>query len=182
MSREHWQSFQRQQQQSFRYAESSMPIYADELERQRRKQDGLCSLKSLFCCLSVLVGRRPAGGKEVSRNNRRRQAHQYQMEVLRSHENDDDSFGYNFDEQLSPIVLTRLTSRVDHNIDWIRVCLVVHMILWKGNWKRLRVWVENVPKWYKNHSCECQGWSSWMYVYPCIKSECMNRATSSRIK
>mmetsp|Transcript_20608 Transcript_20608/g.44769 ORF Transcript_20608/g.44769 Transcript_20608/m.44769 type:complete len:109 (+) Transcript_20608:273-599(+) len=108
MTAEHWQSFQKQQ--SFRFAESTMPVDAVELERQRRKQSGLCSVKSLFCCLSVLVGR-PSIREKSSKKRRQSQ----QME-LRSFENDDDSFGYNFDEQMSPRVLTRLAS-TGHNFN-----------------------------------------------------------------
>mmetsp|Transcript_19129 Transcript_19129/g.31208 ORF Transcript_19129/g.31208 Transcript_19129/m.31208 type:complete len:115 (-) Transcript_19129:134-478(-) len=108
MSTEHWQSFQ--EQQSFKFAESSMPVYAVEVERQRRKQGGLCSIKSLFCCLSVLVGRPSNSANKSSKKSKKRRQSQ-QMEVLRTFENDDDSFGYNFDEQIiSPRVLKRLAS------------------------------------------------------------------------
>jgi len=106
---EHWEKFQKQQQ-SFRFAESTMPIDAAELERQRRRQGGLCSVKSLFCCLSVLVGR-PAIGSKSSKNQR--QSH---VGVVRSFENDDDSFGFNFDEQISPRVMTRLAN-AGHGFD-----------------------------------------------------------------
>jgi hypothetical protein len=110
MSAEHWQTFQKQQ--SFRYGE--MPVDAAELERLRRKQGGLCSVKSLFCCLSVLVGRPAATSTTRAKNPKRRYR---QQEVVRSNENDDDSFGYNFDEQLSsPRVMTRLAGS-DHNFN-----------------------------------------------------------------
>ncbi|KAL3757520.1 hypothetical protein ACHAWU_010152 [Discostella pseudostelligera] len=91
MSAEHWQNFQKQQ--SSRHGYGDMPVDAAELERLRRKQGGLCSVKSLFCCLSVLVGRPPTSREK---NSKRRQ-----QEIVRSFENDDDSFGYNFDEQIS---------------------------------------------------------------------------------
>mmetsp|Transcript_9322 Transcript_9322/g.16860 ORF Transcript_9322/g.16860 Transcript_9322/m.16860 type:complete len:112 (+) Transcript_9322:150-485(+) len=105
MSEEHWQSFQKQQ--SYKFAESRMPIESAEVERQRRKQEGLlCSVKSLFCCLSVLTGRPIVGGNKRSKNSRQSS----QMEVSRKFERDDDSFGYNFDEQISPRVMTRLAS------------------------------------------------------------------------
>ena len=83
-----------------------MPIDAIELERQRRKQGGMCSVKSVFCCLSVLFGRPPAyasGSSEKRRPSKR-------TKVSRMFENDDDSFGYNFDDQISPRVMTRLAS------------------------------------------------------------------------
>eukprot|EP01083_Nonionella_stella_P014014 39403_1 len=105
MSSEHWQTFQKAQ--SFKFPDTSMPIDSAEAERQRRKQGGICSVKSLFCCLSVLVGKPASGGK---RSNKRRQSQQ-QMDIYRNYQNDDASFGYNFDEpQMSPRVSTRLAS------------------------------------------------------------------------
>ena len=89
MGTEHWQSFQKRQAT---FAESGLPVDAVEFERQRRKQGGLCSVKSLFCCLSVLVGR----PMHTSKSSVKRRYSQ-QGEVLRMFENDDDSFGYNFD-------------------------------------------------------------------------------------
>ena len=106
MTTEHWQSFQKQQ--SFKFTDSAMPIDAVELERQRRKQSGFCSAKSLFCCLSVLVGQ----STKAKSTKQRRQP----IEVLRR-EDDDDSFGYNFDDQMSPRVMTRLATS-GHNFDW----------------------------------------------------------------
>jgi hypothetical protein len=91
-----------------------MPVDANELERLRRKQGGLlCSVRSLVCCLSVLVGRPPltTSRSKNSKSSRR------QQEVVRSYENDDDSFGYNFDEQISPRVMTRLATSSDHNFN-----------------------------------------------------------------
>mmetsp|Transcript_24529 Transcript_24529/g.52416 ORF Transcript_24529/g.52416 Transcript_24529/m.52416 type:complete len:112 (-) Transcript_24529:246-581(-) len=111
MSEEQWQSFQKQQ--SLKLAESSMPVDSADLERRRRKQEGLeCSVKSLFCCLSVLCGRPSIRVKKPSKNRRQSQ----RMEVLRRVAKDDDSFGYNFDDQISPRVLTRL-ARDGHNFD-----------------------------------------------------------------
>lgn len=99
-----WQTLQKQQ--SCKFAESSMPIHSEELERQRRKEGGVCSVKSIFCCLSVLAGGALFQAKESNRRQSR----------LRNLENDDNSFGYNFDEQMSPRVLTRLAND-DHNFD-----------------------------------------------------------------
>mmetsp|Transcript_3639 Transcript_3639/g.9255 ORF Transcript_3639/g.9255 Transcript_3639/m.9255 type:complete len:105 (+) Transcript_3639:373-687(+) len=104
MTTEHWQSFQKQQ--SFKI-DSTMPIDAALLEKQRRKQSGLCSAKSIFCCLSVLLGQSSTRPKN---SNKRRQS----VEVLRK-DDDDGSFGYNFDE-MSPRVSTRLASS-GHNFD-----------------------------------------------------------------
>ena len=112
MATEHWKSFQKQQ--SLHFTES-MPVDSAEYERQRRRQAGLCSVKSLFCCLSVLVGKPSIGSR---RNSSKKRPQSQQMEVLRSWENDDDSFGYNFDEQIpSPRVLTRLAADAGHNFD-----------------------------------------------------------------
>jgi hypothetical protein len=91
-----------------------MPVDANELERLRRRQGGLCSVKSLFCCLSVLVGR-PATA--TSRTKPTKGGRRRQQEVVRSYENDDDSFGYNFDEQISPRVMTRLATSSGHNFN-----------------------------------------------------------------
>ena len=91
-----------------------MPIDAIELERQRRRQDGMCTFKSLICCLSVLVGM-PSNKSSASKNSKRQS--QQHVGVVRSFENDDDSFGYNFDDQMSPRVLTRLSSTTGHNFD-----------------------------------------------------------------
>ncbi|KAL3822334.1 hypothetical protein ACHAXA_002649 [Cyclostephanos tholiformis] len=100
MSGEHWQRFQKQERA--RLAESSMPIDAVELERLRRRQNGLCSVKSLFCCLSVLVGKPSA--LRSAKGTTKRQTYRRSLE-------DDDSFGYNFDdEQISPRVLSRLAT------------------------------------------------------------------------
>lgn len=112
MSNEHWQTFQKQQ--SVKFTDAAMPIDSAELERQRRRQGGMCSLKSLFCCLTVLVGK-PSKSKRAKSSRKRRQSQQ-QMECFRGHDNDDDSFGYNFDEKISPRVLTRLAS-AGHNFD-----------------------------------------------------------------
>ncbi|KAL3781565.1 hypothetical protein ACHAW5_002574 [Stephanodiscus triporus] len=99
---EHWARFQKQERA--RLAESAMPIDAVELERQRRRQSGLCSVKSLLCCLTVLVGK-PSTGRAKDTLKRPASYHR------RSFENDDDSFGYNFDdEQISPRVLSRLAN------------------------------------------------------------------------
>ena len=112
MSAEHWQTFQKQQHQSFK--ESAMPIDAIEFERQRKRQDGMCTFKSLVCCLSVLVGM--PGNKNNSSKNSKRQSLQ-NVGVVRSFETDDASFGYNFDDQMSPRVMTRLSSTTGHNFD-----------------------------------------------------------------
>ena len=81
-----------------------MPIDSEELERLRRRQTGLCSVKSLFCCLSVLVGR-PSAIRSAKEPAKRQASYN-----RRSFE-DDDSFGYNFDdEQISPRVLSRLAT------------------------------------------------------------------------
>jgi hypothetical protein len=37
-------------------------------------------------------------------------------QIIRNFDNDDDSFGYNFDDQMSPRVLTRLAAP-GHNFD-----------------------------------------------------------------
>mmetsp|Transcript_31752 Transcript_31752/g.54162 ORF Transcript_31752/g.54162 Transcript_31752/m.54162 type:complete len:113 (+) Transcript_31752:277-615(+) len=106
MSTEHWQSFQKQQ--SFKHADSTMPIDSVVLERQRRKQAaGMSSAKSLFCCLSVLVGRPSVSARRNSKKAHRSQ----QMGFMSNFGNDDDSFGYNFDdEQMSPRVSRRLAN------------------------------------------------------------------------
>lgn len=131
MSAEHWQTFQKQQSQSFRYGlgdSCNMPVDANELERLRRKQSGLCSVKSLFCCISVLVGRpltttttakssSKTKNTSTSRRRRRRLQQQKQQQVVRFYEKDDDSFGDNFDEQMSPRVMTRLATSSGHNFN-----------------------------------------------------------------
>ena len=95
MSTEHWRSFQKQQQQhqSMRHSEM-MPINIEEVERQRRRHDSICSVKSLFCCLSVLVGKHSYTKSSLSKKRKKRQT---QHHVVRSFE-DDDSFGHNFDD------------------------------------------------------------------------------------
>ena len=78
-----------------------MPVDAVEFERRRRKQGGMCSIKSLVCCLTVLVGQ-----PSLRKSSKKKQSQQ-PVEFVRTFE-DDDSFGYNFDEQMSPRVMTRL--------------------------------------------------------------------------
>ena len=104
MSMEHWQKFHKNQS----LVDASLPVDSVEYERLRRRQDGVCSVKSLFCCLSVLIGK-PSMRQSNAKKNR--QTQQQQMEWSRSFENDDDSFGYNFDDQMSPRVLTRLADK-----------------------------------------------------------------------
>ena len=93
-----------------------MPINIEEVERQRRRHESICSVKSLFCCLSVLVGKHSYTNK--SSLSKKRKKRQTQHHVVRSFE-DDDSFGHNFDddEQMSPRVMTRLSSVRGHNFD-----------------------------------------------------------------
>ena len=79
-----------------------MPVDAVEFERRRRKQGGMCSIKSLLCCLTVLVGQ-----PSLRKSSKKKQSQQQPVEFVRTFE-DDDSFGYNFDEQISPRVMARL--------------------------------------------------------------------------
>lgn len=102
---EHWQSFQKQQ--SFKFVDQGMPIDSAEL---RAKESNMCSVKSLFCCLSVLVGKPTKSGTVKDSKKVRR------SQIIRNFDNDDDSFGYNFDDQMSPRVLTRLAAP-GHNFD-----------------------------------------------------------------
>jgi hypothetical protein len=103
MSGEHWERFQKQERA--RLAESAMPIDAIELERLRRRKGGMCSVKSLFCCLSVLVGK--PSTVRAKGSTKRQPSFQ-----RRSFENDDASLGYNFDDEqmISPRVLSRLAT------------------------------------------------------------------------
>ena len=110
---QHWSSFQKQQ--NCRLASLDLPIDAEEFERQRRKQDGMCSVKSLFCCLSVLIGRPSLRNSANNRSQQRSQQQQQHVGMVASYENDGDSFGYNFDTT-SPRVLTRLANN-GHNFD-----------------------------------------------------------------
>lgn len=112
MSMEHWQSFLRNQSVKF---SDNLPVDSVELERRRRRQDGICSIKSLFCCLSVLLGK-PSIRDSSSKSAQRRQ--QSQVGIIVNYDNDDASFGYNFDEHMSPRVLTRLAGR-GHHFDWV---------------------------------------------------------------
>lgn len=72
----------------------------------------MCSIKSLVCCLSVLVG------KPSIRNSKKdKQRQQRHIGLMSNYDNDDASFGYNFDDQvMSPRVLTRLAGR-GHQFD-----------------------------------------------------------------
>lgn len=103
MSGEHWNGFK-----SVRLAgldDTPMPIDAVELDRRRR---GTSSIKALFCCLSVLVGK-PAIGSAKDREAKR-QAAAGMAPRHQSHDDDNASFGYNFDDPMSPRVLSRLAS------------------------------------------------------------------------
>ncbi|KAL3791805.1 hypothetical protein HJC23_002436 [Cyclotella cryptica] len=108
MSMEHWQTFQRNQSIKF---SDNLPVDSVEFERRRRRQDGICSIKSLFCCLSVLVGKPSIRNTSNKSAKRKRQP---QVGIIVNYDNDDASFGYNFDEQMSPRVLTRLAGRGHH--------------------------------------------------------------------
>ena len=103
---EHWQTFQKSQNIKF---SDNLPIDSVEFERRRRRQDSLCSIKSLMCCLSVLVG------KSSNRNGKEKQRRQTQIGLISNFDNDDASFGYNFDDEImSPRVLTRLAGKGHH--------------------------------------------------------------------
>lgn len=87
----------------------NLPIDSIEFERRRRRQDGMCSVKSLICCLSVLVG------KPSMRNSKKEKRRQPQIGLVSNYDNDDASFGYNFDDEImSPRVLTRLAGKGHH--------------------------------------------------------------------
>ena len=106
MSGVHWQRFQKHESVRLAgLADTPMPIDAVELERRRRREGGMCSVKALLCCLSVLVGKPAIGG--VKDRAKRQSAG---MAPRRSHDDDDASFGYNFDDPMSPRVLSRLAS------------------------------------------------------------------------
>jgi len=97
MSVEHWQRFQKSQ--TCRFSDPSLPVDSVEYERRRRRQDGMCSVKGLFCCLSVLFGKNSAKST-TSKQKTRQSKHQLHLGYFRDF--DDDSFGYNFDNNLSP--------------------------------------------------------------------------------
>jgi len=101
---EHWQTFQKSQ------SVDNLPIDSVEFERRRRRQDGMCSIKSLVCCLSVLVG------NPTTRNRKKdTQCQQRHIGRISNYDDDDNSFGYNFNEQImSPRVLTRLADKGHH--------------------------------------------------------------------
>jgi hypothetical protein len=64
-----------------------------------------------MCCLSVLVGKPSIRSKKAERQQQR------QIGLISNYDNDDASFGYNFDDQvISPRVLTRLAGR-GHQFD-----------------------------------------------------------------
>lgn len=67
----------------------------------------MCSIKSLFCCISVLV--------PSIRNSKKDQRKAQSQDVfVVNYNNDDASFGYNFEDEMSPRVLTRLSGRGHH--------------------------------------------------------------------
>ena len=108
MSGEHWNGFK-----SVRLAgldDTPMPIDANELDRRRRREGReMSSIKALFCCLSVLVGK-PAIGGAKDREAKRQAAERGMAPRHQSHYDDDASFGYNFDDAMSPRILSRLAS------------------------------------------------------------------------
>ena len=104
MSGEHWNRFQASRLAGL--DDTPMPIDAIELDRRRRREGrGTSSIKALFCCLSVLVGKPAIGGAKDREAKRQAAAPRHQ-----SHDDDDASFGYNFDDPMSPRVLSRLAS------------------------------------------------------------------------
>lgn len=107
---EHWHKFQKSNSIKF---SDNLPIDSVEYERRRNRQESMCSIKSLVCCISVLVG------KPSIRNNKKKKQRQQQRSIglMSNCDNDDASFGYNFDDQvMSPRVLTRLAGR-GHQFD-----------------------------------------------------------------
>ena len=108
MSVQHWQSFRASSSPRF---DASLPIHSVEYERQRRKRE--CSLKSLFCCLKILVGKKSSRSNNIAEAKRR----QTQIALLRTN-NTDDSFGYNFDDHQPPSQkLSGSSENNDHIVD-----------------------------------------------------------------
>ncbi|KAL3780252.1 hypothetical protein ACHAWO_010546 [Cyclotella atomus] len=106
---ENWHSFQKSNSIKF---SDNLPIDSVEFERRRRRQDGMCSIRSLVCCISVLVGNPSIRSKKEKQRQQQRQ-----IGLISNYDNDDASFGYNFDDQvMSPRVLTRLAGR-GHQFD-----------------------------------------------------------------